>query len=149
MKKPTARTNKQAKRLLNGLSLSWQDQNPESELEKPVNAVVSHANPVLRLMARDIFNSQAKWILEEANLSWNATIETVFTFPCGTLLCEKTNLTHYGKLCEINEAVLDQITKDKALAALEQHPQGKPSYTHTNLKVTCFGTDLQQAKLAA
>lgn len=128
--KKTHNMQRRAKRLLNGLIVSWSDTNPMRKSEECINGRLNHKNPMLRPHVRKLFNQNAKWIVEQANLAWEIKTTTVFKYPNKRDQHEISQFTFYGKLCDVNETVLEEIKTDMRHGA---------HYSHTEFVVHCQG----------
>lgn len=113
---------KRAKRLVKGLRLTWTDDRPDQHTTVDhLNIQVTHANPVLRPTAREMFARFVDFIVVQTPFLWQVTTKTVFQYPNGMEQTEETTLTAFIQLTQLNDQILDEIRKDKRAGAHFKH----------------------------
>lgn len=123
-----------AKRLVKGLVISWEDQDPLSDGQKVGAGKVSHRNPVYRLMAKDIFRGCGDWIVHQQPLRWLIKICVVFRYDNGVDQEEIRELEGCSTIDGLNEFCMEEIED-----AFKHGNMGK--YFTTKFEIECISTN--------
>lgn len=121
-----------ALRQVKGLIISWSDDDPLSTNDKLGDCVVTHKNPVYRLVAAQIFKDYGNLILYKQPLRWLINIAVVFKYP---------NKVEQKDLIELEgRATIDRLNDDFSEQIEHAFRCGNMDYYETtHIKITCLG----------
>ena len=121
-----------------GLIVSWIDESPLMDSSGFIPGEVSHANPLLRLMAKELYGRHKDWIVSEATFFWKVSMTLIFNFPDAN---GNKQLFHVPRefyaQCRLTE--MADACESEFIAAMRY---GTPeAYTHTEFVVECLGNN--------
>ena len=125
-----------------GLIIRWHDTSPLMDSEGFMPGIVTHKNPLWRVLAGPLYARNKEWLVEQTEFFWQVTLTAVFAYPNGTTQHETRELFAYTVLADIAEVCNEQFTDAMRHGAAEH-------YTHTEFEVQCLGDKPQSINDAA
>jgi hypothetical protein len=122
---------KRVQKYANGLCISWEDSEPETDKKSIVNARITHDNPTLGIIMRQSWKEgAAKAFNEIIPMRWAIKITGVFR--CGDdEEHDIRELEAHTILCRINDVALEQIA--------DLHSERGGEYVTTKFELKCVG----------
>lgn len=123
---------KRAHRLIQGLIICWTDDAALTDKAEIRDEKISHARPILRLQAKNIWHDYQNWIMDRKTLLWRIDFTVVFRHEDGRDQLEQRRVIARAKLMEIAHEcypALEQATAEGNGVAP----------TETRFRVQCLG----------
>ena len=143
-KKTKAAYAKRARRGMLGFTISWIDENPFSENANISNGSIDHANPIQKLICRDMWLTSADWICG-TEFTWRVAMRAVFTgAPRGDCYADAEHVftcTLLGNKSKILNDAMEESLKE-FIAGNDAYPAGhknKGKYSHCEFLAEVIG----------
>ena len=135
---------KQARKIMKGFAIYWNDSNPFTEDGNISNEGVTHTNPTLRLTANEMWDRSQQWILN-TEFTWAVRMVVIFDTPKrgdkpDEYLFHYTCTLRGKKSDELNEAMKEAL--EKSIAGNDAYPDGhknKGTYLHCEFVAQIVG----------
>lgn len=115
-----------------GLVIGWEDKSPMSDSQDIVAGEVTHRNPMMAPLAREMWYRLGEWVTHTQPFQWLVKIDVVFRYPNGRDQIETRELKARCVFCLLNEFALDEI-QDAMRHGSEEH------YLTTRFRVELLG----------
>lgn len=130
--KSRAKTLKRALKLVKGIVIKWEDDDPLSDAPAVDGGEVSHKNPLMRLMAKDLYRGYGEWLVFEQPLRWLIKICVIFRYENGIDQREERELEGYSTISGLNEFCMQEIEDAFKHGNIEK-------YVTTQFCIECVG----------